>query len=688
MSRNRYSLSGLVLLTTTLGACSSPSKLHSPEAGVDSDLSGDPVPTYDSGTEDAQLPDASVARDVQPQDLYTVDTQEDGNPVDVDCSAGYLSNANNTCEPLPGCNGMPLLGCACGLSGDTACNAAVRPNKVPLVCQGGLWILNGGSCSSTQNCDWNDGLCKPIVGACAGQNPGDAFCAYSSGITAYKDVRKTCGPDLVTISDTLTCSGVCVPNQGCLNPICGDGKVEGFEECDDGNTMALDGCEPATAPSGEACVKSKILSVSAGAAHTCGVFKGGYARCWGANESNQLGLGHTQFEGDLKPYQLIVFDSGGNPVPAGPIDFGGIAVDSISAGSDFSCALLADQSIRCWGKNTSGQLGLGNTNSYSTATPSALGSISLGGSAKSVVAGNGSACAQLTTGAVRCWGANDSAQLATGTTDALSSQTPAQIAANTTAYPNWISLGGTASAISLGGSTACALLSDSLGTIRCWGSNGFGQLGVSQSTQLSKTQVPSAYSAVLVPSGKTATSISVGGSSVCTHFSDGTAECWGSNSSGQLGLGTTVAVGAYSSPAAGGQVAVPAGGVDSIFMGLGVSTCAYYSGGGGFHCWGDNSKGQLGYPDTTNRGNTSGTTPNNLTAVPAINFGSGVTATALSLGSGHACAILSTGALHCWGYNYYGQLGLGFTSTGSPDYVGGSATTTPDNAVTSVQLFP
>jgi hypothetical protein len=113
----------------------------------------------------------------------------------------------------------------------------------------------------------------------------------------------------------------------------------------------------------------EILSVSAGAQHTCGVFKGGYARCWGANESNQLGLGHTQFEGDLKPYQLIVFDSGGNPVPAGPIDFGGIAVAPFRPGRDFTCALLADQSIRCWGKNTSGQLGLGNTNSYSTATP-------------------------------------------------------------------------------------------------------------------------------------------------------------------------------------------------------------------------------------------------------------------------------------------------------------------------------
>jgi cysteine-rich repeat protein len=495
---------------------------------------------------------------------------------------------------------------------------------------------------------------------------------------------------LVTTTNVQPCAGVCDAALGCQGIVCGDGKVDSStEECDDGNTVALDGCEPSTAPSGDKCKMSKILSVSAGSTHTCGVFKGGYARCWGINDNNQLGLGHVQYEGGNKPYQLTVFDSSGNPLPAGPINFGGIAVTSISAGTDFSCALLADQSIRCWGKNTNGQLGLGNTTAYPSATPSDLGPISLGGNAKSVVAGNGVACALLTTGAARCWGLNDSGQLGTGTVDTLSGQTPAQIAANTAAYPNWISLGTTASAISVGGSTVCALLSDSLGTIRCWGSNSFGQLGVNQSAQLSKTQVPSAYSALLVPAGKIATSISAGGSSACTHFSDGTAECWGSNSSGQLGVGTTVATGAYTSPATEkGQVLVPAGGVDSIFMGLGASTCAYYSGGGGYHCWGDNSKGQLGYGDTSNRGNLSTSTPNNLTAVPAINFGSGITAAVLSMGNGHTCAILSNGELHCWGYNYYGQLGLGFTSTGSPDYVGGTPATTPDNAVTNVQLFP
>jgi len=126
MLRNRHSFIEVILLTTTLGACSSSSKARSPEAGVDGNSSGDPVPTYDSGTEAAQLPDASFVLDVQQQDSYTIDPQEDGSPVDVDCSPGYLSNANNTCKHLPGCNGTPLLGLLAVSNGrEVGCSANV-----------------------------------------------------------------------------------------------------------------------------------------------------------------------------------------------------------------------------------------------------------------------------------------------------------------------------------------------------------------------------------------------------------------------------------------------------------------------------------------------------------------------------------------------------------------------------------
>jgi alpha-tubulin suppressor-like RCC1 family protein len=276
---------------------------------------------------------------------------------------------------------------------------------------------------------------------------------------------------------------------------------------------------------------------------------------------------------------------------------------------------------------------------------------------------------------------NDGGQLGTGTTTNLSTSTPAQIAS---AYSNWISLGASATAIGVGAGSACALLSNS--TIRCWGDNGSGQLGTGQSDQFSQGAVPSAYSAVSFPAGKSFTSIATGLGFSCARLNDGSAECWGANSAGQLGLGSTSEVGAYT-PATAGLVVLPAVGVDSIFTGLGSNTCAFYGSGGGVHCWGNNTSGQLGYPDILKRGNASTNPPSNATQVPAINFGSGLSATVFSMGNAHACAILNTGELRCWGYNNAGQLGRGFTSA-SPDYVGGSATTTPDNAVTSVKLFP
>ena len=534
------------------------------------------------------------------------------------------------------------------------------------------------------NCDNRDGSCQPIISQCVGQQPGFAFCDYASvtPTPTYKDVRKTCGPDLVSITSS-PCSGVCDPNLGCQNPRCGDGKVEGTEECDDANTMALDGCEPVSAPSGAACAKSKILSVSAGAQHTCALFKGGYARCWGNNDSNQLGLGHAQPEGNYKPYQLTIFDSGGNPQPAGPIDFGALAVNSIAAGNDFTCAVASDHNVYCWGLNTSGQLGNGTTTTP-VATPKALGPVALGGPAQAVTVGSNFACALLVDGTVRCWGANQGGRLGTGNTTVLNTSTPAAIAA---ANPGWVSLGKIATAISSGGNSTCALLSD--GNVRCWGDNSSGQLGIDSSTQVSKTQVPSAYSILLLPSSKTATSIAVGSAFACVRLTDGTAECWGNNSGGQLGVGTTNIVGAFDSPAVAGIVQTPPNGVDSIITSQGSSTCAFYANGAGLHCWGDNSSGQLGYPDLTpNRGGTPQSIPANTSSVPLVDFGGGLTPVSISMGAAHTCAVLSDGELRCWGWNNKGQLGFGFSSSLPTDFVGGDSGHSPNNAAMTVQLFP
>jgi LPXTG-motif cell wall-anchored protein len=86
-------------------------------------------------------------------------------------------------------------------------------------------------------------------------------------------------------------------------------------------------------------------------------------------------------------------------------------------------------------------------------------------------------------------------------------------------------------------------------------------------------------------------------------------------------------------------------------------TCALLSS-GAVKCWGYNDNGQLGLGDTNKRGDGPGEMG---AALPVVDLGSGVTVTAISTGDEHTCA-LSSGAVKCWGANGYGQLGLGDTN--------------------------
>lgn len=592
------------------------------------------------------------------------------------------TSADQPAVPLPGCptDGVPTLGCPCSAPGTTACNAAIRPNKVPLLCTAGLWALNGATCKSDENCQWDLGLCVPIDPQCAA---GHAYCAAPHG-EPYSDVLATCGPDLTWLQTTThPCAGLCgvdiAGSASCQPPRCGDGKVESGEQCDDGNDIPLDGCEPASAPLGAACSPSKVVSLSLGGRHACALYGGGYTRCWGNNERGQLGLGHREFQGDLKPYQLT---NGDRSKLAGPIDLGGPAVD-VKAGFDFTCALLADQSVRCWGNNDDGQLGLGNSSNQDETTPIALGPINLGGPVLALSVGDQSACAILSDGSLRCWGDNSSGVLGLGDT---SSPSP-------TTTPNLIpvvNLGGTkAVAVSAGAYDTCVLMAD--GTLRCFGENYFGELGLGTRTNPSPTQPPTTYGPVPLLPDHTGVAVTVGSNYVCALLNDGQAQCWGRNLWGQLGIGTTLPIGDDETAASG---AIQAGGQRIASISAGVAhTCAIFAENGALRCWGNNFKGQLGYPDLNHRGDTSATVPG---ALPPISFGQAVTASAVFVANYVTCALLTSGEVRCWGWNNSGQLGLGFVSqdgtrysTAPLDYVGGDSLHTPDVAsATTAQLLP
>ena len=381
-----------------------------------------------------------------------------------------MISCNSAHQCVYACNATALkLGCQCGTPGALACNGPEM--KLPVTCTGGQWVA-GTPCSSTQNCDESAGTCQHLVTECMGQAPGYTFCGPS-------DTPTTCGPDLTTTTTATPCAGKCL-NGVCQAPVCGDGKVEAGEQCDDGNTTPLDGCEPASAPIAAArCTTSRVISLSLGDEHSCVLYNGGYVRCWGDNTLGELGLGHTNFEGNNKPYQLTN-PSGG---AAGPIAFvGSGGVTALSAGIGFSCAVLSDGTVQCWGTNDNGELGQGSLTPAFGTLPVV---VSLGQSATTVnVSRNqGLACAVLVDGSVRCWGSPAGGSMGLGNNSSFPSMTmtPSQFGP--------VSLGATATAIS-SANGACALLTG--GTIRSRTTTSATDARSARMTPLSNTMVPRA----------------------------------------------------------------------------------------------------------------------------------------------------------------------------------------------------
>jgi alpha-tubulin suppressor-like RCC1 family protein len=414
-------------------------------------------------------------------------------------------------------------------------------------------------------------------------------------------------------------------------------------------------------------MKSKVLKLALGETHSCALCLGGRVRCWGDNTTGQLGLGHTLFQADRHPYQTL--DASGHP---GMVDLGGVAAIDVSAGYGFTCALLTGGNIRCWGANDTGQLGLGNTTPTPTRIAAAI-DLGSGLTATAVSAGYGYACALLSDGTVRCWGDNSLGLLGVGNAQPVLAGTVA------------LGTGVTAIAVAAGGAQACALLSG--GAIHCWGDNYFGEFGLGTSTPMdSTTALPSSYGDAILKAGLIATSISLGSSSNCAILSDDELECWGANNVGQLGLGYTTPLGATETPSVPAIVPTGSPAVAQVATGA-AHACALYSENAGIRCWGANQKGQLGYGDTKRRGETTDTIPANLAP---IQLPSGLTAVAVYAGPGHTCALLSDASFRCWGWNDHGQLGLGVISgieVGTPDSIGGASTETPDQ-LPPVQIFP
>lgn len=317
---------------------------------------------------------------------------------------------------------------------------------------------------------------------------------------------------------------------------------------------------------------------------------------------------------------------------------------SLAACVDHSCEDLANCETDSGGAGTGAgavggaggtQTGQGGAGTGVGGTGGAGGNGGSGGGTPSCVVdfslGAGHTCAVKGDGTLWCWGDNTYGELGIGST---TNQTqPVQVTG----------AGQNVARVALGWDHTCALGDDS--TLACWGRNIYGQLG--DGTTQDKT-TPNAIAAL----GSSVVEIDLGTSHTCGVIDDGTARCWGRNSSGQLGNGNEVD---QASPVAVQGVPSPIASIAlGQFAGQGSASHTCAVGGDGFAwCWGNNSLGQLGVPGSDGS--------------PAAVSGLGSGVTELGLGDRHTCARKNDGTVWCWGDNTYGQLGDGTTtSSGTP----------------------
>lgn len=343
---------------------------------------------------------------------------------------------------------------------------------------------------------------------------------------------------------------------------------------------------------------------------------------------------------------------------------------ALAVGDEYTCALTASSGVKCWGRNAYGTLGDGTTTDRTTP----VDVVGLTSGVQAIAGSFSQTCAQTSDGAVQCWGNivhgtgiyidaipveisgwsggvqrvapgkfHICALTGVGGVQCLGFNNSGEVGQgdeDPLIRRNWhdtpvevLGLGSGLQTVAAGFYYNCALTAGQ--SVVCWGNNSYGQLGDGTTTERRRPTAVSGLSAVQALAPHSA--------HTCALLQSGGVTCWGENSYGQLGDGTTSA---HLTP-----VDVLITGVQSIATGSAHSCAVLIN--GGVNCWGWNAAGQLG----------DGTMTDRLTPVAVIGLESGVSA--IAAGFAHTCALMTTGEVKCWGGNTWGQLGNGETSSGS-----------------------
>ncbi len=278
-----------------------------------------------------------------------------------------------------------------------------------------------------------------------------------------------------------------------------------------------------------------------------------------------------------------------------------------AAGGQSSCAVRADATAWCQGRNDYGQLGDGTTTLRISPTQV------IGTGWARIASGGSFTCGVKLDGTLWCWGLNNFGQL--GGADKTTSPLPRQVGTATT----WRD-------VSASWQHACATQSD--GSAWCWGQNQRGQLGAGTTTTRSSAPMR-------VRGDQQWTSISAGGWGTCGTTSSGTAYCWGENSMGSVGDGTITNR---------NRPTVVTGGIQLAQVSTTWGRSCGVTPTGQVWCWGENSNGELGNGNRTN-------------SAKPVQVSGGGSFTAVGTAVTATCATRTDGQVLCWGDNRYGQLG-------------------------------
>ncbi|MEM8816652.1 MAG: hypothetical protein AAGE85_12575 [Pseudomonadota bacterium] len=278
------------------------------------------------------------------------------------------------------------------------------------------------------------------------------------------------------------------------------------------------------------------LLVGAGLFHSCAVLdavldSNEELKCWGYNDFGQLGQEDTISRGN-QPGEM------GNSLDAVDVGDPKLGIAGLGVGGFHTCVLQTDGAVYCWGSNSYGQLGLGdalNRGGNPGDMGAALGAVKLGSgqTAVQLVSGSYHNCALLDSGFVKCWGRNTDGQLGQGDLLPRGDQ-PDELGDKLPVVPLG-SVNLAVTQLAAGTEHTCALIEN--GGVKCWGGNGFGQLGLGDTLDRGDEPGEMGFDLPFVDlgNGRTAVRISAGSTHSCALLDSGDIKCWGENDAGQLG---------------------------------------------------------------------------------------------------------------------------------------------------------